>query len=110
MILNKRLVTLNLGLISVLVMITRGARAAALLALYQAEFDYWEDHPKEWCDLADRWDGYQWNMVRHMVQDCLWDDLTYHLTHTLQETHIKDQILHLLWQSSPRLCQTLGLS
>ena len=90
-------------------MITRGLRAAALLALCQAEFDYWEEHPKEWRDLADRWDGYQWNMVRHMVQDGLWDDLTYHLTHNLKETHIKDQILQLLWQSSPRLCQVLGL-
>ena len=90
-------------------MITRGVRAAALFALYQAESNYWEDHPKEWRDLGDRWDGYQWNMVPHMVQDCLWDDLIYHLAHNLRETHIKEQILHLLWQSSPRLCQTLGL-
>ena len=92
-----------------LVMITRRVRAAALLALFHAEWEYWEDHPKEWRDLADRWDGYQWNMVRHMVQDCLWEDLTYHLTHNLRETHIKDQILQLLWQSSPRLCQALEL-
>ena len=90
-------------------MITRGVRTAALVALYQAEFDYWDDHPKEWRDVGDRWDGYQWNMVRHMVHDCLWEELKYHLTHTLKETHIKHQILHLLWQSSPRLCQTLGL-
>ena len=48
-------------------------------------------------------------MVRHMVQDCLWDDLKYHLTHNLRETHIKDQILQLLWQSAHRLCRTLGL-
>ena len=90
-------------------MITRGVRAAALLALYQAEWDYWDDHPKEWRDLADRWDGYQWNMVRHMVEACLWEDLHYHLTHNLRETHIKEQILHVLWQSSPRLCQALQL-
>ena len=89
-------------------MITRGVRAAALLALYQAESTYWDDHPKEWRDLADRWDGYQWNMVRHMVQDCLWDDLVYHLTHNLRDTHIKDQILQLLWQSSPRYVPNLG--
>ena len=92
-----------------LVMITRGVRVAALLALFHAEWEYWKDHPKEWRDLADRWDGYQWNMVCHMVQDCLWEDLTYHLTHNLRETHIKDQILQLLWQSSPRLCQALEL-
>ena len=108
-IVNKILVNLDLGLISVLVMITRGIRAAALLALFHAESNYWEDHPKEWRDLADRWDGYQWNMVRQMVQDCLWDELAYHLTHNLKETHIKWQILHLLWESAPRLCQTLAL-
>ena len=109
MIVNKIANTLTSGLIVVLVMITRGVRAAALLALYQAEFDYWESHPKEWRDLADRWDGYQWNMVRHMVQECLWEDLAYHLAHNLKETHIRDQILQLLWTSSPRLCQSLGL-
>ena len=90
-------------------MITRGLRAAALLALCQAEFDYWEDHPKEWRDLADRWDGYQWNMVRHMVQDGLWNELKYHLTHNLKETHIREQILHVLWSATPRLCSILGL-
>ena len=90
-------------------MITRGLRAQALLALVDKETTYWDEHPKEWRDLADRWDGYQWNMVRHMVQDCLWDDLIFHLTHTLKDTHICDQILHLLWASSPRLCQSLGL-
>ena len=90
-------------------MSTRGVCAAALQALERKEWDYWENHPKEWRDLADRWDGYQWNMVRHMVQACLWDELVYHLNHTLKETHIKDQILHLLWQSAPRLCQTLTL-
>ena len=109
MMVNKLLVKLDLGLIYLLVMITRGVRAAALLALFNAEWNYWEDHPKEWCDLGDRWDGHQWNMVRHMVQDCLWDELKYHLTHNLKDTHIKGQILHLLWQSAPRLCQTLGL-
>ena len=40
-------------------MITRGVRAAALLALYDKETTYWDEHPKEWRDLADRWDGYQ---------------------------------------------------
>ena len=90
-------------------MITRGVQAAALRALCQVESTYWEQHPKEWRDLADRWDGYQWNMVRHMVQDALWEDLRYHLTHNLKETHLRDQILQLLWQASPRLCQSLGL-
>ena len=90
-------------------MITRGVRSAALLALVDKETIYWDEHPKEWGDLADRWDGYQWNMVRHMVEACLWDELVYHFTHTLRETHIKDQILTLLWQSAPRLCRTLGL-
>lgn len=90
-------------------MITRGVRAAALLALFHAETDYWDHHPKEWWDLDDRWDGFQWNMVRHMIQDCLWDELVYHLTHNLRETHIKEQILHLLWQATPRFCHTLGL-
>ena len=40
-------------------MITRGVRAAALLALFHVESDYWDQHPKEWRDLADRWDGFQ---------------------------------------------------
>ena len=91
-------------------MITRGVRTAALQALVDRETTYWDEHPKEWGDLADRWDGYQWNMVRHMVQDCLWDELTHHLSHTLKETHIRDQILHVLWQSAPGLCRTLGLT
>ena len=90
-------------------MITRGLRAAAVLALCQAEYDHWNSNPLRFRDTAERWEGYQWNMVRHMVQDCLWEDLTYHLTHNLKETHIRDQILQLLWQSSPRLCQALGL-
>ena len=106
---NKLLVQPNLGLILFLDMITRGVRAAALQALRRQEWDYWEDHPKEWCDLEDRWDGYQWNMVHHMVRACLWDELTYHLMHNLKESHIRQQILQLLWQSAPRLCQTLGL-
>ena len=90
-------------------MITRGVRAAALLAFFHAETDYWDFYPQKWHDLDVRWIGYQWNMVRHMVQDCLWDELVYHLTHNLRETHIKEEILHLLWQLAPRLCQTLGL-
>ena len=48
-------------------------------------------------------------MVRHMVQDSLWDDLVYHLTHNLKDTHIKERILYVLWQFAPRLCHTLGL-
>ena len=90
-------------------MITRGLRADALLALTQAENLYWEEHPKEYRDLADRWDGYQWNMVRHMVQDAHWEDLVYHLHHNLKDTHIRDQILQVLWTSTPRLCTVLGL-
>ena len=90
-------------------MITRGVRAAALLALFHAETDYWEVYPQKWRDLEVRWIGYQWNMVRHMVQDCLWDELVYHLTHNLRDMSTKEEILHVLWQSAPRLCQTLGL-
>ena len=108
-IVNKLLITPTLGLIFIEDMITRGVRAAALDALRRKEWDYWKDHPKEWCDLTDRWDGYQWNMVHHMVKGCLWNELAYHLNHNLQETHLKDQILQLLWQSAPSLCQSLGL-
>ena len=109
MIVNKIVATLPPCLISSVAMITRGVRTAALLALVDRETSYWEDHPYEWRDLADRWDGYQWNIVRHMVQDCLWDELTHHLTHNLKETHVRDQILQLLWTASPRLCEILGL-
>lgn len=90
-------------------MITRAVQASAATALWEVEMNYWEDHPKEWMDLADRWDGFQWNMVRAMVEQCKWKDLTYHLTHNLRETHIKGQILQVLWQSAPRLCDELNL-
>ena len=90
-------------------MITRGVCAAAVRALMRAEWEHWEEYAGTWHDLGHRWDGFQWNMVRHMVQDRLWDDLTYHLTHNLQGTHMQERILRLLWHSAPRLCQTLGL-
>lgn len=109
MIVNKICKPVGCQLICGFIMITRGLRATAVLALFNAESHYWDTHPKEWRDLADRWDGYQWNMVRHMVQDGLWDDLTYHLIHNLKETHIKDQILTLLWTEVPRLCRLLAL-
>ena len=91
-------------------MITRGVPADALLALFHAEWNFWEEYPKEWRDLADKWNGYQWNMVHHMVQESMWDDLAYHLTHNLKDApRIKHQILHVLWESAPRLCQSLAL-
>lgn len=109
MLVNKILVHLDVGLIFLLTMITRGLRAEAVRVLSQAEWQYWEDHPKEWKDLSDRYDGYQWNMVRHMVEACMWGELTYHLTHNLKDTPIRNQILQLLWQKVPRLCHQLGL-
>lgn len=90
-------------------MITRAVRRKALAALEEAERRYWEDHPKEWMDLADRWDGFQWNMARAMVEQRKWEDIHYHLTHNLRETHIKDKILSVLWHSAPPLCQELNL-
>ena len=90
-------------------MITRGLRAAAVLALCQAESEHWNRNPLRFRDVADRWEGYQWNMVRHMVQDGLWEELTYHLTHNVKDTYIRREILQVLWTAVPRLCTLLEL-
>lgn len=90
-------------------MITRRVKTEALIALRDAEMRYWDDHPKEWGDLADRWDGFQWNMVGAMVEQSKWEDLEYHLRHNLKETHIKDQILAELKHSAPALYKELNL-
>lgn len=90
-------------------MITRAVKAEALKAVRYAEWKYWEEHPKEYYDLTDRWDGFQWNIVGAMIEQSKWEDLEYHLRHNLKETHIRDQIIHLLKQSVPSLHKELNL-
>ena len=103
-------------------MILKGDVQKALQALIEQEFTYWQDHKQEWKDLcmvggipfnrqnctdpAVIWDGYHWQFVRVLVQSHMWWDLKHHIN-TLQETHLKDQILYLLERNAPRLYREL---
>lgn len=89
-------------------MLTRAMIRAAHQALLNAENNYWEEYPTD-VDMGARWTGHQWNMVRHMVELHYLDELVYHLTHNLKETHIRKEILHVLHQSAPQFCQELNL-
>jgi len=89
-------------------MLTRREVLAACDALLVAESDHYEFY--EWLCPGARWEGYQWNMVYHLVKDRMWEDLVYHLTHNLSGTHIRKEILAVLNQSAPRLCSELNLN
>ena len=91
-------------------MITRAVKSKALDSVRYAERQYWEEHPKEYFDLVDRWDGYQWNIVGDMIERNYWEDLQYHLRHNLRETHIRDQIIYVLKHSAPSLHKELKLA
>lgn len=91
-------------------MLLRSDVENVLEALLEKEFTYWVDHKEEWLrrsrDPGDLWDGYHWHYVRCLLQAQMWWDLVYHLDR-LTDTHLKDQVLHLIKVHSPRLSKLL---
>ena len=86
-------------------MITRGDVQRVIDAFVIEETLYWWSHPIERVNTVqgvDAWDGYHWLVARQLAQDQDWVALKQYMD-TMQETHLRETMEHLIQNESPRL-------